>query len=105
MSSSPETRQEPRAKTVSLTKESLTVDLMDGRQVSVPLAWYPRLWYGTTEERENFEIFGDGGYIHWPDVDEDLTVGGIVEGRRSMESAESIKKWLNERKDPGKQVV
>lgn len=63
----------------------------------VPLLWYPRLWHGTPEERNRVEILGDGAYLHWPDVDEDLTVAGLLAGRRSGESPQSLKKWLEGR--------
>ena len=86
--------QEARAEEVAIREDNLIVGLTDGRTISVPLAWYPRLWYGTEEERSHFEIIGDGGYIHWPDLDEDLTVTGILAGRRSGESPESLQKWL-----------
>ena len=105
MNSSSNNPQEPRVQTVNLTEETLTLDLIDGRTISVPLVWYPRLWYGTQEERENFEIFGDARYIHWPDLDEDLTVAGIVEGRRSEEGSNSFKKWLESRKGQNTQTV
>jgi len=59
---------------------------MDGRTIIAPLVWYPRLWHGTPEERNNFEIIGDGSIIHWPDLDEDLSVAGLLAGRRSGES-------------------
>ncbi len=94
--------QDPRARQVSVTEEALTVDLTDGRTISVPLVWYPRLWHGTPEERRHIEIFGDGAYIHWPDLDEDLTVAGLLVGRRSAESPESLRKWLAVRKAQGK---
>jgi hypothetical protein len=87
-----------RAQHVSLTDDALTVDLTDGRTIIVPLGWYPRLWHGTAEQRNHFEIFGDGQYIHWPDLDEDLTVVGLLAGRRSGESPESLKKWLQGQK-------
>lgn len=90
--------QQARAQSVRVTEDSLIVDLIDGRTIIVPLAWYPRLWYGTPQERQNFEIIGDGEYIHWIDLDEDLSVSGILAGRRSGESPESLKKWLAERK-------
>ena len=90
--------QEARALSLSLSDEGLSVDLVDGRTVIVPLVWYPRLWHGSKQERNNFEIFGDGAYIHWPDLDEDLTVAGLLEGKRSGESAPSLKKWLASRK-------
>jgi hypothetical protein len=86
--------QEARARSVSVTYEALTVDLIDGRTIVVPLTWYPRLWHGTPQERSNIEMFGDGAYIHWPDLDEDLTVAGLLAGHRSGESLQSLKKWL-----------
>ena len=67
---------------------------MDGRTLTVPLAWFPRLWYGSEEERARFEIIGDGSYIHWPDLDEDLTIAGLLAGRRSGETGDSLKRWL-----------
>ena len=105
MSSLERTEKEPRAQGVKVVEDTLILDLVDGRTISVPVVWYPRLWYGTPEERSNFEIIGDGAYVHWPDVDEDLTVAGILEGRRSVESPESIKKWLAGREQAGKKAV
>jgi hypothetical protein len=96
MNSSIET-QEARAQHVSISEDSLVVDLVDGRTIIVPLVWYPRLWYGTPEERSNFEISGDGTLIHWPDLDEDLSISGISAGYRSGESQQSLKRWLEER--------
>jgi hypothetical protein len=90
--------QEARARSVTVTEEALTVDLVDGRTIIVPLAWFPRLWHGTPRERDHFEIFGDGVYIHWPDVDEDLTVAGLLAGKRSGESPRSLRKWRDSRK-------
>ena len=86
--------QEARAQAVKLTDEALIVDLVDGRTVIVPLVWFPRLWHGSSVERSRLEIFGDGGYIHWRDLDEDLTVASLLAGRRSGESPDSLKKWL-----------
>ena len=94
MSSLAAEKREPRARNVAVTEESLTVDLVVGRTIIVPLVWYPRLWHGTSEERNRFEIFGDGTYIHWPDLDEDLTVAGLLAGLPSGENAQSLKKWL-----------
>jgi hypothetical protein len=94
--------QEARAQSVTVSEDALTVDLVDGRTIIVPLAWYPRLWHGTPEERNYFEIFGDGAYIHWPDLDEDLTVAGLLAGRRSGESPPSLKTWVEARKAQGK---
>ena len=90
--------QEARARSAKLTAEGLTVDLVDGRTIIVPLVWFPRLWHGTAQERNHFEIFGDGAYLHWPDLDEDLTVAGLLAGRRSGESIESLRKWTDSRK-------
>ena len=63
----------------------------------VPLLWYPRLWHGTPEERNNFKIIADGTLIHWPVLDEDLSISGILAGRQSGESPKSLKRWLAER--------
>ena len=90
--------QEPVAQQVSIDEDSLAIDLVDGRTIIAPLLWYPRLWHGTEEERNNFEIIGNGKLIHWPDLDEDLSVSGILAGRPSGESQKSLKKWLDERK-------
>ena len=89
--------QEPRAQHVTVDEEALTVDLLDGRTIIVPLGWFPRLWHGTSAERENFQIFGDGAFIHWPDLDEDLSVEGLLSGLRSGESPQSLKRWLEAR--------
>jgi Protein of unknown function (DUF2442) len=77
--------EDPRAQQVTVDDESLTVDLVDSRTLSVPLVWLPRLWHGTPAERGHFEIFGDGALIHWPDLDEDLSVAGLLPGRRRGE--------------------
>ena len=90
--------QEARVQSVTVSDDALTVDLVDGRTIIVPLVWYPRLWHGTPDERNHFEIIGDGMYIHWPELDEDLTVAGLLAGRRSGESPQSLKKWLEARK-------
>ncbi len=83
---------------MEVDEERLTVELVDGRVISVPLAWYSRLWYGTTQERAHFEIIGDGAIIHGPDLDEDLSVSGILAGRRSGETPRSLNKWLEARR-------
>ena len=98
MSSSGVEIQEARARSVRVTEEALEVELVDGRTIIVPLVWYPRLWHGTPQERSNVEIFGDGAYIHWPALDEDLTVAGLLAGQRSEESPQSLRKWLASRK-------
>jgi hypothetical protein len=97
MSSLAAEQKEPRARSVTVTEESLAVDLVDGRTIIVPLVWYPRLWHGKAEERNRFEIFGDGTYIHWSDLDEDLTVAGLLAGLPSAESPQSLKRWMKGR--------
>jgi hypothetical protein len=74
---------DPRVKEVSITDDELIVALTDGRRVAAPLAWFPRLLRATAEQRSHFEILGDGSGIHWPDVDEDLSVAGLLRGVRS----------------------
>ena len=88
----------PKAIDVKITRDTLTVELSDGRTISVPLQWYPRLVYATPEERENWRLVGNGEGIHWEDLDEDISVGGLIAGRPSGESQESFKKWLKKRK-------
>ena len=84
----------PRAAAVSLTDDALTVDLSDGRTISVPLAWFPRLTYADVAERAHWELIGDGKGIHWPDLDEDIDVGGLLAGRPSGEGPKSFRRWL-----------
>ncbi len=71
---------DPRAKQVTVTEDELSVLLADGRRISVPLAWYPRLLQATPQQRQRFELLGDGYGIHWPDIDEDLSVAGLLRG-------------------------
>lgn len=85
------------AENVSVTDDSLIVDLDDGRTVSVPLAWFPRLLHGTAEERNNWRFIGKGEGIHWPDLDEDISVEGILFGRPSGESQRSFRRWSESR--------
>jgi hypothetical protein len=105
MASSKSNQQEPRIKEISITEDSLILDLVDGRTISAPLLWYPRLWHGTPKERQHIEIFGEGKYLHWPDLDEDLTVAGILEGHRSYEGPISLQKWLDSRNGQDKQTA
>ena len=102
MSSSAIDIQEARAQAVRVNGEALEVDLVDGRTIIVPLVWFPRLWHGTPRERNHLEIFGDGAYIHWPDLDEDLTVAGLIAGRQSGETSQSLRQWLASRKAKNK---
>ncbi len=90
----------PRILKVSVNDDRLTVDLEDGRILSVPILWYPRLAYGTEEERQNFKISGAGFGIHWPKLDEDIGVKGLLLGKKSTESKESFRKWLQKRSSP-----
>lgn len=89
--------KEAHAQKVSVSNDSLQIDLTDGRTIIAPLMWYPRLWHGSSEERNTYQIIGNGEYIHWPELDEDLTVAGVLAGHRSTESMKSLKKWLDER--------
>ena len=88
---------EPLAKSVEVGDSMLTVSLDDGRLVSVPLDWYPRLKEGTPEERAQYELLGKGTGIHWPLLDEDISVEGLLAGRRSGESEGSLEHWRRER--------
>ena len=76
---------DPRAKEIRCTDDELIVVLADGRSISTPLAWFPRLLHADPSARDNFEILGDGQGIHWPDLDEDLSVEGLLRGARSPE--------------------
>ena len=88
---------------VTITDDTLSVDLEDGRTVSVPIGWYPRLAHGTTAERGNLQISAAGYGVHWPDLDEDIGVEGILRGKRSAESASSFERWLVRRKEKQQQ--
>ena len=90
--------REARAQRVAVTEDSLIVDLIDGRSISAPVVWYPRLLNGTPGERNNWRLIADGEGIHWPDLDEDLSVDSLIVGRPSGESQESLKRWLEGRK-------
>jgi len=87
----------PYAEKVRVTEDTLNVDLSDGRTISVPLTWFPRLVHATREQRDNWRLIGRGHGIHWDDIDEDVSVEGIIAGRPSGESQSSFKKWLEER--------
>ena len=76
----------PLAQHVEFTDDDLIVSLVDGRKVTVPLVWFPRLSHATKSQRENYELMGDGEGIHWPDIDEDLSVEGLLKGRRWMKA-------------------
>ena len=86
--------QEPLASSLELTSDALIVELSDGRTLSVPLEWYPRLFHATEEERRNWQLLGDGYAIEWPDLDEHIGIEGLLAGRHSGESAVSLQRWL-----------
>jgi hypothetical protein len=85
------------AQNVTASHEALIVDLADGRTITVPLAWFPRLAHGTPAERANWRLIGGGSGIHWPDVDEDISVASLLAGRRSGETQASLRRWLEAR--------
>jgi hypothetical protein len=88
----------PRVVNVTVTDDTLSVDLEDGRTIAVPIGWYPRLAHGTPAERTNVQIGGAGYGIHWPELDEDVGVEGLLLGKKSTESAASFERWLQRRK-------
>jgi len=86
---------------VTITDEMLSVDLEDGRTLAVPIGWYPRLAYGTAAERANFQISSAGYGIHWPELDEDIGVEGLILGKKSSEGQASFARWLQRRQAGG----
>jgi len=86
--------REVAAENVAVTKDTLKVELIDGRTVEAPLAWYPRLLHASPKERSHWRLIGRGEGIHWPDLDEDISVENILLGHPSGESQRSFKKWL-----------
>jgi hypothetical protein len=97
MSSSANELQRPLAVDVEVSDDTFSVRLADGRTISAPISWYPRLVHATPEERANWQLVGSGQGIHWPDLDEDISVESLLEGRRSAESQSSVQKWLERR--------
>ena len=97
-STSPIETIEARAQRLTVTGDALVVDLLDGRTITVPLAWYPRLAHGSDTERAHWRFIGEGEGIHWPDLDEDISVEGLLAGRRSGESQASLGRWLANRR-------
>jgi hypothetical protein len=91
---------------VKVTAAKLEVELEDGRTVTVPVAWYPRLAHGTAREKARWRLIGDGYGIHWPDLDEDISIEGLLAGHASNEGQSSFQKWLAKRKleQPGRQM-
>ena len=86
-----------KAESIDVTDDSLTVELSDGRTISVPLNWYPRLVAGSDAERQNWRLIGDGQGIHWADLDEDISVENLILGQPSQEKPASLSRWLEGR--------
>jgi hypothetical protein len=91
---------EPTAVEVDTTDNGLIVSLADGRRISVPLAWYPRLLHATHAERQHWQLLGHGYAIEWPDLDEHIGIKGLLAGRSSGESPQSLTRWLDSRRIP-----
>lgn len=106
MRTSPTETAPPSAERIRTTRDSLVVDLADGRTIKVPLSWYPRLQHGTSKERDNWRLVGAGTGVHWPDLDEDISVDGLLAGLPSAESQSSLESWLASRpkRHPGKRM-
>ncbi|MEO6244349.1 MAG: DUF2442 domain-containing protein [Opitutaceae bacterium] len=86
-----------RATAVRTSDDTLVVELADGHSISAPLGWYPRLYHGTVTERQNFRFIAGGEGIHWPDLDRDISVEGLLADRPSGENQRSLKRWLDSR--------
>jgi hypothetical protein len=102
MSSSAVETREALATRVAVSDDTLSVELADGRTIAAPLAWYPRLAHATAEERSSWRLIGGGRGIHWPAVDEDISVANLLAGQPSAESQSSLKRWLAGRPKPGR---
>ncbi|MGB7413265.1 MAG: DUF2442 domain-containing protein [Thermosynechococcaceae cyanobacterium] len=96
---------EPLAAQVQLTGDKLVVDLVDGRSLVIPLSWYPRLLNASLEERNNWQLLGDGYAIEWIDLDEHIGIEGLLAGRQSGESDRSFTHWLATRNDTSSNAV
>ena len=88
----------PRIISATVTDDTVSVDLEDGRTIAVPIGWYPRLAHGTPTERANVQISSAGYGLHWPELDEDIGIEGLLVGKQSIESAASFERWLQRRK-------
>ena len=89
------------AQGIHVSEDALVADLADGRTITVPLAWFPRLTHWTPAERANWRLIAGGEGIHWPDLDEDISVESLLSGRRSGETQESLRRWLRRREPAG----
>jgi hypothetical protein len=86
---------------VTVTDDAVSVELSDGRSISAPVAWYPRLLHGAGEERKNWRLIAGGQGIHWSELDEDISVENLLAGKASGESQKSLKQWLDQRAAEG----
>jgi hypothetical protein len=102
MSSSTVETREALATRIEVSEDTLSVELADGRTIAAPLAWYPRLAHATAEERKSWRLIGSGRGIHWPSIDEDISVANLLAGQPSGESQLSFKKWLVGRAKPSR---
>lgn len=87
----------PTIQQVTVTDDTLSADLSDGRTISVPLAWYPRLLHSSTKERSDWRLIGSGSGIHWNQIDEDISIKNLLLGQASGESQKSLQRWLSSR--------
>ena len=90
--------REARASSIHVTDSELVVELEDGRTIVAAIGWYPRLANGTPQERNDIKIMGGGIGIHWPQLDEDISVAGLLAGRKAGESAASLNRWRKKRR-------
>src|SRR5438105_726367 len=102
MNSSTVESREALATRVAVSEDTLSVELADGRTIAAPLAWYPRLLHATPKERDASRLIGGGRGIHWPAVDEDISVANLLAGQPSAESQTSFKRWLAGRARPSR---
>jgi hypothetical protein len=101
MTTSPGEVRRALAHSVTVTDETLVVELDDGRTLTVPAAWFPRLAHGSAAERAPWRLIGRGEGIHWPALDEDISVESLLAGRTSGETQASLRRWLESRRAPG----
>jgi hypothetical protein len=101
MSTSGAELKEAAAVSIKVSEDALVAELADGRTITVPIAWFPRLAHGTPAERDNWRLIAGGEGIHWPELDEDVSVSSLLAGRRSGETQESLRRWLLKREAAG----
>jgi hypothetical protein len=102
MSSSTVENGQPLATQVQVGEDSISVELADGRTIAAPLAWYPRLSHATATERNTWRLIAGGRGIHWPEIDEDISIANLLAGQPSGESQASLKTWLAGRSKPSR---